>query len=195
MDRGTQLATDLRPLEGRDHPRQAAPAVLHPAVRRGVLVEFVSILALVAFVDQVSKAAVTSAMTFGESIPVLPPLLYLTLWTNTGIAFGLLSGAGGAVAVLAAVTALLLFLYNRDRWQTSRVVRVGLGMLLGGAIGNLIDRVRLGYVVDFIALPYWPVFNVADTSIVIGAAMLAWSALRHKPSCGSCRTNPVQGRE
>lgn len=185
MDPGTQLAADPRPLERRDEPHPPPPAGLHPAVRRGVLAEFVSILALVAFVDQASKAAVTSAMTLGESIPVLPPLLHLTLWTNTGIAFGLLSGAGGAVAVLAAVTALVLFLYNRDRWQTSRVVRVGLGMLLGGAIGNLIDRVRLGYVVDFIALPYWPVFNVADTSIVIGAVLLAWSALRQRSSSES----------
>jgi signal peptidase II len=63
-------------------------------------------------------------------------------------------------------------------------------MLLGGAIGNLIDRVRLGYVVDFIALPYWPVFNVADTSIVIGAVLLAWSALRHRSSSESRVESP-----
>lgn len=135
-------------------------------------------IVLVAVLDQASKAAVVRVMAFGESISVWPPVLRLTLWKNTGIAFGLLSGASGAVGALAALTALFLLFYNRGRWQTSRLVRIGLGMVLGGAIGNLVDRARLGYVVDFLELPYWPVFNIADACIVVGGALLAWSALR-----------------
>jgi signal peptidase II len=151
-------------------------------MRRRALIEFIALILVVAGIDQASKMIVMRAMAFGESIPVLPPVLWLTPWKNTGMAFGLLSGANAVVGVLAALTALFLLLYNRGQWQTSRLVRVGLGMLLGGAIGNLIDRARLGYVVDFLELPYWPVFNFADSCIVIGGVLLAWSALRPKAS-------------
>lgn len=159
-------------------------------MQRRALIEFIAVISLVAVIDQASKAVVVGAMALGESIPVLPPLLHLTLWTNTGIAFGLLSSASGAVGALAALAALFLLLYYRGQWQSNRFVRIGLGMVLGGAIGNLIDRARLGYVVDFLDLPYWPVFNFADASIVIGGAMLAWSALRHRSSSESRVESP-----
>ncbi len=133
---------------------------------------------LVALLDQLTKAVVRQTLSFGETVPVLPPLLYLTLHRNTGIAFGLLSGANALVGGLAALAALFLVAFHRDRWAQDRLVQVGLGLVLGGAAGNLVDRVRWGYVVDFIELPFWPVFNVADTCIVLGGGLLALRAVR-----------------
>ncbi len=143
----------------------------------------VASLALLA--DQLTKAWVLRALSFGEGIPVLPPVLHIVLHRNTGIAFGLLSGANTLVGLLAALVALLLLAHHRDRWRADRLVQVGLGLVLGGAAGNLLDRVRFGYVVDFLALPYWPVFNVADVSVVVGGALLAFQALRHGHRSGS----------
>lgn len=128
--------------------------------------------------DQLSKAAVLGALEFGQSVAVLPPLLRLTLWRNTGIAFGLLSGASGVVGVAAALAAVWLVFWQRGQWHTSRLARWGTGMILGGAAGNLLDRARYGYVVDFLELPYWPIFNLADACIVVGGALLAASGLR-----------------
>ncbi len=133
-----------------------------------------------ACVDQLSKAAVLAALEFGQSLPVLPPLLRLTLWRNTGIAFGLLSGASGAVGVAAAVAAAWLVFWHRGQWHASRVARWGTGLILGGAAGNLLDRARYGYVVDFVELPHWPIFNLADACIVAGGVLLATSGFRDR---------------
>ncbi|MDW8153832.1 MAG: signal peptidase II [Armatimonadota bacterium] len=133
---------------------------------------------LVALLDQLAKHAVMQILSFGETLPVLPPLLRITLHRNTGIAFGLLGGANALVGILAALTALLLLAFHRDRWAVDRAVLVGLGLVVGGAVGNLLDRVRWGYVVDFIELPYWPIFNLADACIVVGGGLLALRAVR-----------------
>ncbi|MDR7415358.1 MAG: signal peptidase II [Armatimonadota bacterium] len=145
---------------------------------RGGAALLATLAILVVLLDQVAKHAVMRTLSFGETFPVLPPLLRITLHRNTGIAFGLLGGANALVGVLAALTAFLLFAFHRDRWAADRVVLVGLGLVLGGAVGNLLDRVRWGFVVDFIELPYWPVFNLADTCIVVGGGLLALRAIR-----------------
>lgn len=147
-------------------------------VPRGLRPEFVGTALLVAAVDQASKAAVLSRLQFGESVPLLAPLLRLTLWRNTGIAFGLLSGASEWVGVAAVLAAAWLVLHHRHRWHDSPLIRLGMGMVLGGAAGNLADRVRYGYVVDFVQLPYWPIFNVADACIVVGGVLLTLGSLR-----------------
>ncbi len=133
--------------------------------------------ALVLLADQASKAWVLARMEFGASVPLAPPLLRITLWRNTGIAFGLLSGANEVVGLAAVAAAVWLLLHHRDRWQLA-LVRVGTGMVLGGAAGNLLDRARFGYVVDFLELPYWPIFNVADACIVTGGVLLVLGSLR-----------------
>jgi signal peptidase II len=145
---------------------------------RGGAALLATLAILVVFLDQAAKHAVMQTLSFGQTLPILPPLLRLTLHRNTGIAFGLLGGANALVGMLAALTALLLFAFHRDRWLADRRVLVGLGLVLGGAVGNLLDRVRWGFVVDFIELPYWPIFNLADTCIVIGGGLLALSAIR-----------------
>ncbi len=131
--------------------------------------------------DQLSKAVVLGRMEFGTSVAVLPPVLRITLWRNTGVAFGLLSGANELVAAAAVLAAAWLVVHHRHRWQASWWVRAGVGMVVGGAVGNLVDRLRFGYVVDFLELPYWPIFNVADVCIVVGGTLLAAGSLRAGP--------------
>lgn len=126
----------------------------------------------VLFLDQLSKFFILREMSFNQSIPLIPSVFHLTLVGNTGIAFGLFKGNSG-VFVLAGL--LILFWIYRSVWKNSRKdswISFGLGLVLGGAVGNLIDRLRYGYVVDFLDFRVWPVFNVADLFISMGTACL-----------------------
>ena len=129
-----------------------------------------ALAAAVVAVDQVAKSAVEDRVVVGEKIDVLGPLK-LTLSHNRGVAFGL---AGGTGVLLVAVTLIALgvvaFLFSRD--PTRRGMWVATGLVAGGAFGNLIDRVRHGAVTDFVELPYWPPFNLADMSITAGVIVL-----------------------
>ena len=121
--------------------------------------------------DQWTKARLVAALTPGQSLPVLPPLLHLTYVQNTGAAFGMLRGRQAlfmvlSVAVIAWIAREMLLRRHRP------TVLWGCALVLGGAAGNLVDRARLGYVIDFLQLPLWPVFNVADSAITIGVALL-----------------------
>jgi signal peptidase II len=122
-------------------------------------------------VDQATKAIVESALVPGEDHQVFPGL-QLTNVHNEGIAFGLAGGGGTGLAILTAVAlalVLVFFARNADRPR----LWIPIGLLAGGALGNLADRVRIGAVTDFIDLPLWPAFNLADVAIVGGVAALA----------------------
>jgi signal peptidase II len=122
-------------------------------------------------VDQGSKAAIQSALVPGERVELLPGV-HLTDVHNQGIAFGLAGGGGAGLIVLTlAALALILILFTRNSARPGLWVPVGL--LTGGAFGNLADRVRIDSVTDFIDLPLWPAFNLADVAIVLGVAGLA----------------------
>ena len=114
----------------------------------------------------------------GQSLPLLPPVAYLTYVQNTGAAFGLLKGRQGLFIGLSVLVILWV------GWELLRNVamaglpRVSYALILGGAAGNLIDRLRWGYVVDFLDLRVWPVFNVGDSAITIGVSLLVLKALR-----------------
>ena len=126
--------------------------------------------------DQFTKWLVVTNLELGESVyplPALSRLFSLTYVTNTGAAFGLLKEAGVVFVFVAILVITIIVLYVRRVPADQQLVRVALGLQLGGALGNLIDRLRLGHVVDFIDLKFWPVFNVADSAIVIGVALLA----------------------
>lgn len=127
---------------------------------------------LVAAADQGVKALVTRALPPSASIPVLPGVISLTHVQNPGVAFGLLSGIPPVAAVLATLTLFFLVFYNRGRWLTTRIAGYGFALMAGGACGNLLDRARLGHVVDYLDLHIWPVFNLADAAIVVGAGLL-----------------------
>jgi signal peptidase II len=123
-------------------------------------------------VDQVSKQIVDSSIARGDSVNVFIGL-DLTNTRNTGVAFGALDGAGLAVGILIALSLALLigyFVANRDMpWLWLPV-----GMLFGGALGNLADRAREGAVIDWIDPVAWPAFNIADACIVVGVLALLW---------------------
>jgi signal peptidase II len=131
--------------------------------RWGILLALV-VLAL----DQGSKAL------WGEATGVvIPGVLHLAPTRNTGIAFGLLQGSSGAVLAVAGVALMVLFARLAGRGGLGQ--RIAWALMIGGALGNVADRLRLGYVVDFFALtfmPWFPVFNVADAALVVGVALL-----------------------
>jgi len=126
--------------------------------------------AIVFAIDQASKAAAVARLSPGERAEILP-FLDLERTSNSGIAFGL---AGDLPPVLlmgvaAAVVVVLLIIGSRIRW---RGAVLAIGLILGGALGNLADRATRGAVVDFISLPHWPTFNLADAAITLGVALL-----------------------
>ncbi len=129
-------------------------------------------VATVVAVDQATKQVITHSLDQGESVDVFIGL-DLANTRNTGVAFGALEGSGAIVGALIALVLVLLvgyFAMNAARsWLWLPV-----GMLLGGAVGNLADRLREGAVVDFIDPVAWPAFNVADVSIVVGVAVLLY---------------------
>jgi signal peptidase II len=131
---------------------------------------------LVVALDQVAKALVQDRIVVGEHVDVLGPL-GLTLSHNHGVAFGLAGGGGaGLIVVTVAALALVTALFARNPARPG--MWVAFGLIAGGAIGNLADRVRLGAVTDFIDLPHWPDFNLADVSITAGVLVLALIYLR-----------------
>jgi signal peptidase II len=131
---------------------------------------------LVLIADQAAKAAAEAHITLGEEIDVIGPL-GLTLTHNRGVAFGIAGGAGvPLVLVTVAALGLVAYLFSRDPARPWMWVAVGL--VAGGAIGNLADRVRADAVTDFIDLPPWPPFNLADVSITVGVVLLVGIYLR-----------------
>jgi signal peptidase II len=131
---------------------------------------------LVVVLDQGAKALVEAHLVPGQQVDVLGPL-DLTLAHNRGVAFGLASGGGGAL-IAVTVGALLFVGVLFARNPTRPGVWVAVGLLAGGALGNLADRVRADAVTDYVDFLSWPPFNLADTSIVLGVALLALSYFR-----------------
>jgi signal peptidase II len=136
--------------------------------------------AAVVAIDQISKAIIEDRLVPGEDVDVAGPL-GLTLSHNKGVAFGL-AGGGGALLLGFTLAALALIVYLFAREPQRPWMWVAVGFLAGGAIGNLVDRVRAGAVTDFIDVGPWPPFNVADASITLGVVVLAWAYLREPES-------------
>jgi len=128
------------------------------------------VLAAVA-ADQITKLIVSSQLALDESLHVVGPLSIHHV-QNPGIAFGLFGGATSVVTALTALAVGWMLLYFARSGARHPVLPVALGLLIGGSTSNLIDRIRLGHVTDFLDLRYWPAFNLADSFIVIGVAIL-----------------------
>jgi signal peptidase II len=129
------------------------------------------LLAAIVAVDQVTKALIRSSVAVGDENAVFPGVQIVHV-LNRGVAFGALSGKPIVmVVVLLALAGLVTWFALHSR---RAYVWIPTGMLLGGAIGNIIDRVHAGAVTDFIKIPLWPAFNVADMSIVFGVLVLLW---------------------
>jgi len=136
---------------------------------------------LVLAADQLSKVWIRTNLITGGSLPETG-LFRLTHIHNTGAAFGLFQDQSFSltiVAVIGIVVLLLfsLFAYRRSPFLNDRLGKPALGLVLGGTVGNLIDRLRFGYVTDFIDIGIWPAFNIADSAIVVGVILLSYSLI------------------
>ena len=129
----------------------------------------VAVAAVIA--DQLTKAIVTSRLDLGDEVHVIGPFS-LHHVTNSGIAFGLFASATSIVILLTSLAVAWMLYFFARSGARHPVLPVALGLVIGGSVSNLVDRVRLGHVTDFLDVRYWPAFNLADTFIVVGVAAL-----------------------
>jgi signal peptidase II len=146
--------------------------------------------ALIVVFDQITKQLILHTIAFGQTVDVLPPVFSLLLTYNPGAAFSFLAWASGwqrYFFMLIALAASILIVYMLKKHERDRFLCLALALVLGGAVGNLIDRAIYGAVVDFLLLRWpggprlldpWPAFNLADSCITIGAALLIWDSFR-----------------
>jgi signal peptidase II len=159
---------------------------------------FLPLLVVGLALDQATKLLVMDHLPLGGQVPLIPGLLNLVHIHNKGAAFGLLSGWSAEFAwlffvittvLVLAVLGYLLWRLPADHWPAA----LGYSLILTGALGNLIDRIRLGEVVDFIDVYWgryhWPAFNVADSLVCVGAAVLVWVVIREEKTADA--SNPV----
>jgi signal peptidase II len=161
-------------------------------VRPAILQSHNLILFIIAFiaitVDQITKHLVEIQINVGSSIPIpiTKPYLSLTHTQNTGAAFSLFQNGGIIFVVIAVIVSAVILYYTPKLPNDDRVSRIALGLQLGGAIGNVIDRIRQGHVTDFLHFQIpeigfdWPVFNVADSCIVIGVILLLYISYKNE---------------
>lgn len=143
------------------------------------MLKWLWVTAVVIILDQVTKQVAQSLLVFQVPVPVIP-FFNFTLSYNTGAAFSFLAEAGGwqrwFFVLLALFVSAVIFFWIKKLPPTERWVAIALAMILGGALGNVIDRVLFGHVIDFIHLYYeqwsWPIFNIADSAISVGVTML-----------------------
>ncbi|HLE78412.1 MAG TPA: signal peptidase II [bacterium] len=145
--------------------------------------------------DQAVKALVGRLLPLGDSVPLIPGIVALTHVRNTGIAFGMAGGVPVAVPGAIALTFLFLLFYNRPRWTRPPLARAALALLAGGAVGNLVDRVRVGAVIDYLDVFVWPVFNLADLAVTTGSALLILALIpRREPEGAASRRGARSNR-
>ena len=153
-------------------------------------------IAVVAF-DQVTKTIVKQAMTLGESIPVIGDAVRITFVENDGIAFGLHVKNAVIFTAISILACILIMVYLWKQRKEGAWLKASLVLVLGGAIGNVIDRVLFGKVVDFIDVGYktlrWPVFNVADSAVVIGMGIMIVLMIREEKSKSSAKADVSAG--
>jgi signal peptidase II len=140
-----------------------------------------AVAGLTLVIDRISKWVVMDSLKPGESwnpVAALERWVSLTYVTNTGAAFGLFPDHGVIFMVVAVVVIAAIIFYYRHLPGEQWLIQISLGLQLGGALGNLVDRLRYGHVIDFIDFKVWPVFNVADSSIFVGVVILAFYLLR-----------------
>lgn len=142
---------------------------------------FAGLGGIVTLMDQATKWWVQLTMAEGESIPVIDGIFHFTYVLNPGAAFGILENQTWFFILIALFLLLgITYIFPQIPDEQS-VLRWGTGLLSGGAVGNLVDRIRLGQVVDFFDFRIWPVFNVADIAIVCGVGLMMYSLLFDTP--------------
>lgn len=132
----------------------------------------------VVLLDQISKAYIRHILVPGESIPIIPGLFSLTHVRNPGAAFGILPNRQIFFLIVTLIVIAVIIYYYQQVHPHEYLVKIAMGMTLGGALGNLIDRTSTGLVTDFLDFHFWPVFNLADSFTFVGFVLIAWGMFR-----------------
>ena len=127
---------------------------------------------LIVILDQFTKFLIKQNFQLNQSVPIIKNILHLTYITNTGSAFGLFKGLNWFFVFFSVIVIIAIFYYLERIVKNEKLLQFAVGLLLGGTIGNLIDRVAYGAVIDFIDFRIWPVFNIADSAVTIGVIIL-----------------------
>jgi len=135
---------------------------------------FYLIAIVIAAADQIIKAIVHNNMFLNQSIDLIGNVIKLTYVRNTGVAFSLFIGFSPYLAVVGTLVVALVIFFHYRLASLNFIVQLGLSFILGGSLGNLIDRFARGYVVDYMDITIWPVFNLADVMINVGVILLAY---------------------
>lgn len=154
--------------------------IVQPSAHWRAVVIGLAVACLTLLLDQLSKWMVLRELGPDgprDVVTVVPGVLRLIFVRNTGSAFGLFQGSSEVLKVFALVAVVLLGVYYARAAARDWVVALALGLQVGGAVGNIIDRFRHGYVVDFIDVPRWPTFNIADSAITVGVGLLIFALL------------------
>lgn len=140
-------------------------------------------IAAILFLDQFTKSLITQTLSLHQSVPLIRGFLHLTLVRNRGAAFGIFKNQI-PLFILASLIALFLIALQlkKEKPKPFSVYTISLSLIAAGALGNLVDRLIFGYVIDFIDFRIWPVFNIADSAITIGAVLLGYSILKPEKS-------------
>jgi signal peptidase II len=169
--------------EGGEKASQAACATPECPLCRPVVARFLVPALALALLDQASKWLVVTRMGPGASRPVLGSFMSLTRAANSGAFFSLFASAAGALTVVGAVLAAVVVVWGWRAARTQPQMLAPLALILGGALGNLVDRAARGQVVDFLDFHFWPVFNVADVALTLGVFLAAWRLIRSTSPC------------
>jgi signal peptidase II len=160
---------------------------------------YFAIAALVIILDQSSKRLVWEILQYRGGVDVIDGVLRITLSKNQGAVMGILSGSKNLLVIVTAISivVLILFAYRMRYAPTSK--RVYLGLIIGGAFGNLIDRLAAGEVLDFIDMGFgryrWPTYNVADIAVTVGAALLIFGYVVHPGASRKTEPSAHQGQQ
>jgi len=127
---------------------------------------------LIVLLDQFTKFLIKQNFQLNQSIPIIKNIFHLTYITNSGSAFGLFKGINPFFILFSIVVIIAIFYYLKKIVENETLLQFAAGLLLGGTLGNLIDRLVYGAVTDFIDFRIWPVFNIADSSVTISIALL-----------------------
>ena len=159
------------------------------------------IFGLVFALDQITKAWVIRSIpinTYFDPIPVIPGYLSLVHIGNTGAAWGMLQGFGMLLGIVAMITVAIIFLCRRMLLLHTISMQLTFGMLIGGIVGNLADRMIHGYVTDFIDVNLqiyrWPAFNIADSAIFVGVVLYLWFSFVQSPISEPCAPEPIDSK-
>jgi len=137
------------------------------------------IVSVILLLDRLTKLLVEKELNLNSSFPLIKGVFYVSLLHNRGAAFGFLKNQLPLFIVTSLIAIILIWRALKSN-KYSKTYTIALSLILGGALGNLIDRLLYGYVIDFLDFRVWPVFNVADSAITIGAVILGWSIIFNK---------------